>query len=103
MKHSLLVLILLLAFNVVVAQPVTEEGPRPRYGVLGDFNLNIHSADFVTLPGAVACDSCVGFTSGSGTGVSIGAFYELPFSDRVRLMLRAAYSSSSARLTAVEP
>lgn len=104
MYHFLLLLLLVLflcRFGVVVAQPITPvEEKRPRYGLYGDLNINLHTAEFRALPGYPNC--CQLFESGTGLGFAVGFLYELPFSSGFSASLRAGYSLDGATLSAKE-
>jgi outer membrane protein OmpA-like peptidoglycan-associated protein len=93
-----------MAFGSVEAQqPSPENAPdvgatvRPRYGVVGGVNMNVHTADFTALPGVPNC--CDGFKSGFGFAPSAGVLYEMPLSTQLLLGVRAGYSSQSALLS----
>ncbi len=73
-----------------------EEKPLFWIGGYADYNRNIHSADFIELPGCPGC--CTGYKSGSGNGFSIGALFEYPLSDKFMLGARAGYSVLNAKL-----
>ncbi len=64
------------------------------YGALG---LNAHSASFGALPGYPLC--CPQFDGGSGIGFTVGALFELPVSEQLRLQFRAGYTSWNGKLT----
>ena len=68
-----------------------------KYGAYGDYNFNIHSANFAKLPGVPNC--CQNFESGTGSGVSFGGLLGIPFSSLFWLDLRLGYSSRNAILT----
>jgi outer membrane protein OmpA-like peptidoglycan-associated protein len=80
--------------------PAAPNELRRSYGVYGDFNLNIHTADFRAIPGVPNC--CPEFESGSGAGFSFGLLYELPLAERLTLGLRAGYGDYSALLKRTE-
>ena len=73
---------------------------RPRYGLLGGINLNIHAASFSGLPGIPSC--CPEYRSGFGLGPSFAFFFEQPLSQHLLLDMRAGYSSASATLLQTE-
>ena len=70
------------------------------YGVYGSFGANIQSADFRALPGVPSC--CPRYESGSGPGLSLGAFYTLPLGDLLSIDLRAGYASLGGSLATTE-
>lgn len=83
------------------AQPTSSNSqPRSAYGVFGDLNLNIHQAEFAKLPGIPSC--CPRYESGTGTGPSVGLFYELPIGEWTALNLRAGYFVHNATLSTTE-
>ncbi|MBI3259625.1 MAG: OmpA family protein [Ignavibacteriae bacterium] len=72
-----------------------------RYGIYGNGALNFHSADFREFPGVPNC--CPKFTTGIGTGLSLGVLYDLPISSKQwYFSLRAGYEDYSAKLTTRE-
>ncbi len=74
---------------------------EPRYGLFGNFNLNLHSTDFRSLPNVPSC--CPRFTSGSGTGLAFGALYEHPINKDFFIGSRLGYHKFSADLSELEP
>lgn len=92
-----------LSSNFVLSQNFPGEksaSERDSYGIFGDFNSNSHSADFLSLPGTLNCGP--NFTSGTGTGISLGIFYEMPIASKFSLGLRAGYSGYGADLQSSE-
>lgn len=73
-----------------------DSGARNRFGIFAHLNINIHSADFLALPGVPNC--CPKFEDGTGTGFSVGGLAELPLFARFSLSLRGAYSNQNATL-----
>lgn len=95
------VVALLATAAVLSAQPISSiPEPRPAYGIFGDLSLNIHEAEFASLPGIPSC--CPRYESGTGVGPSVGLFYELPLGGQTLLYLRAGYFSHNATLTTTE-
>src|SRR5688572_12434664 len=84
------------------AQLPDTSGPRPRYGIFGDFLQSMHTADFDRLAGRTDIPYASRFDGGAGAGFSLGALYDLPFSETLWLMLRASYQSDAANLTTTE-
>lgn len=74
---------------------------KPRYGLFGNFNLNMHSTDFRSLPNVPSC--CPKFTSGSGTGMNIGILYEHPIYKDIFAGSRTGFHTFSADLSELEP
>jgi hypothetical protein len=69
-------------------------------GAYGSFNYNMHETDFSQLPNVPNC--CPQFSSGNGSGFSVGVFYELPFLDNFSGQLRAGFSMLSGELSEIE-
>ena len=82
----------------VLAQTISKE--TSSLGAFVHGGLNLHSANFQTLPGVPSC--CPRFESGSGMGFQLGAYYDLPLTSAFSMELRLGYSSRSATLTANE-
>lgn len=76
---------------ILVCNVLAVAQTRPAYGVFGDYNLNMYKADFRTFPNVPSC--CPLYEDGSGGGFSLGLFYELPLAEKLRLALRAGYST----------
>ena len=95
-----IILKLLLVF-VLVAPTLkgAEENIDPlyRFGFYGGYNLNIHYADFVKLPGIPNC--CEKFTGGTGGGFALGGLFEYPIMPKMMLGLRIGYATIGAELT----
>lgn len=66
-----------------------EQEPIYYFGAYGGINFNIHIADFNELPGIPSC--CPQYTSGSGTGFSIGGLFEKPLNRAISIGLRFGY------------
>lgn len=76
---------------ILICNVLALSQTRPAYGVFGDYNLNMYNADFRAFPNVPSC--CPLYEDGSGGGFSIGLFYELPIAEKLRLALRAGYST----------
>lgn len=72
---------------------IRELQMKHKYGVFAHFNYNMFIADFKKLPGISCCSPA--FTSGAGTGITVGGLYEVPFSNELHLNLRLAYTDYS--------
>src|SRR5688572_4343895 len=83
LKRSILLLILLFATSKASAQDIDPDMPRPRFGGYGALNLNMHTADFDSIPGIAGC--CQPFQSGTGRGITLGGLYEMPLSEMLML------------------
>jgi outer membrane protein OmpA-like peptidoglycan-associated protein len=90
-----LTLVIGLLFSLPLHAQTHNEEPVS-FGAFVHGGLNIHSANFQTLPGVPSC--CPRFENGSGDGISIGAYYDLPFNSVFALELRLGYSSLNATL-----
>jgi outer membrane protein OmpA-like peptidoglycan-associated protein len=71
-----------------------------KFGIFGHYLLSLHSADFTRLPGIPNC--CPRFESGSGSGYTFGALYEVPISNKFFLGARVGLQSIGATLKAEE-
>lgn len=69
---------------------------RSAFGVYGNVNANIHTADFRGLPNVPSC--CPAYGSGFGIGYSAGLLYQMPLSTTFRLTLRGGFNSSGGTL-----
>lgn len=94
---------ILLSINVTKAQQYADkpDSPRPSYGIYGAINLNLHSADFIGLPGIPSC--CPRYESGSGIGLGGGLYYSFPISETFDIYLKVAYTDLSGLLSRTEP
>lgn len=80
-----------------------ESGVLEPYNYLGGYlhyNMNVHSADFSTLPGCFSCSP--GFESGFGNGFSIGGLFEMPIAEKFYLGIRLGYSLMNSKLSKEE-
>ncbi|MBM2813692.1 MAG: OmpA/MotB domain protein [Ignavibacteria bacterium] len=68
-----------------------------KYGVLFDYNMLFHSANFQKLPDVPNC--CPKFETGSGSGITLGILYEMPLYKDLSFMLRLVYSNQNGNLT----
>ncbi len=99
MKKYIITIAVLLGFaftsqNVISQNPTTkaETGALEPYNYLGGYlhyNMNLHSADFRSLPGCFNCSP--GFDSGFGNGFSIGGLFEMPIAEKFYLGIRLGY------------
>lgn len=69
---------------------------KPKYGLFGAYNLNIHSSSITNIKGFNSC--CPEFKGGFGTGIYFGGLVEYPLDEIMQLMLRVSYSSSNGIL-----
>lgn len=77
-----------------------ERQDSVRLGIIGGFDLNMHTANFQTLGNVPNC--CPRFERGSGSGPSIGAVLYVPFDRIWSVDVRVAYVSDNATLSADE-
>lgn len=82
------------------ASPDSSYYRQPRYGVFGTVNLINHQANFQSLPGVPSC--CPKFTSGDGTGYTVGLAYEHPLQGEWLLGGRLAFEHAPARFSSRE-
>jgi outer membrane protein OmpA-like peptidoglycan-associated protein len=92
------IILFLLIFPAIIF--CKKDTLRPNYGVSLFYNYNSHSADFIKLP---YCPSCSpGFKDGSGSGFSMGLFYEYLINNDFALKLKLNYYNFSGLLTSTE-
>jgi outer membrane protein OmpA-like peptidoglycan-associated protein len=92
---------------LITAAPATAQlldtvGPRPRFGIFGDFVRSVHTADIPRLAGRSDIPYNSRFDGGTGGGLAFGALVELPLSETIWLVLRGSLQSESAEMTASE-
>lgn len=98
MKNFLFFVLLII---IIFAPALSEDNVLDsRYGIYGAFNFNFHSADFNKLRDIPNC--CPQFENGSGTGLNIGALYEVPLSKQLLLGFRFGYMTLDGELTNTE-
>lgn len=101
MRRLLIALILFIPILAVGAEePNYADKPydaRPAYGLFGNLNMNLHSADFTELPPHPCCSPR--FESGSGIGYNFGLFFSFPVSESWEIFLRAGYYDLSGLLS----
>ncbi len=74
--------------------------PGHRLGVHADWQYNLHRSDMRGLPGTPSC--CPQYDGGSGSGISVGAIWQIPLALQWSLQLRAGYAMHDAVQTAIE-
>lgn len=84
------------------AQLPDTVGPRPRFGIFGDFVRSVHSADFNRLAGRTDLPYTSRFDGGAGGGTAFGALVELPLSETMWLVLRGSVQSDNAEMRTSE-
>lgn len=110
MKQYILIIAVLLvavfAPQYVISQNSTsriESGVLESYYYWGGYlhyNMNVHTADFSSLPRCYNCSP--GFESGFGNGFSIGGLFEMPIAEKFYLGIRLGYSLMNSRLSKEE-
>ncbi|MDA3842841.1 MAG: hypothetical protein PF588_00545, partial [Candidatus Kapabacteria bacterium] len=100
MKIYVVLTCLLLSFAYVdtYAEEVQDSLElKPKFGVFANFNINLHTADITEFPGILTC--CPKYTGGFGLGYTIGALYDMYYSERIRLQFRASYMLTDGLLS----
>ena len=102
MKRYLLLIFFVIIFlqtNVLSAQETKDSSEflRHRFGVFGNYNYYLHTADFHQLPDVVNC--CPTFTNGEGIGFSFGLLYEYVYSNSISAIGRLKYQKINGTLT----
>ncbi|OGU15773.1 MAG: hypothetical protein A2X61_02480 [Ignavibacteria bacterium GWB2_35_12] len=102
MGKKLLIEIIVISIigTIVLSAQETKDSSeflRHRFGLFGNYNYYLHSADFHQLPDVVNC--CPTFTEGEGNGFSFGMLYEYIYSNSISAIGRLKYSNISGILT----
>lgn len=88
-------LVILTVFTAIAAQAQNYKSElfaiQPQIG----YGLNFYQADFKSFQGAVDCGD---FTSGNGSGITAGIFFEKAFSDNMMVALGGSYIDRSGTL-----
>ncbi|MDQ1264948.1 MAG: hypothetical protein QG635_98 [Bacteroidota bacterium] len=100
MKKALLFIFLMIFISESYSQDSLAPELRIRYGIFGNFNYNIHLADFKRLPDVPSC--CPNFQLGLGPAYSAGLLLEIPFSYGFSTQIRAGYFVYDGLLTSTE-
>ncbi len=74
---------------------------KPRYGIYGNFNLNLHASNFNKLPGVPSC--CPSFEGGFGTGYSFGGLFDYALDHEKFINIRAGYAVFNGSFEEEEP
>lgn len=98
MRKTLLYLVCFFCLLFVSIEAQSQQ--RNAYGVFGDYNVNMFTADFRSFPGVPSC--CPLYQDGSGGGFTAGLLFELPLLDQFRLGLRGGYSSRNGTMKRTE-
>ena len=88
----------LLCFSISFAQPNGKQVAQ--FGLFINGGLNIHTANFRTLPGVPSC--CPRYENGSGLGMNLGIYGDLYGGSLFSLEMRLGYSMLNATLKADE-
>ncbi|MDX9791514.1 MAG: OmpA family protein [Candidatus Kapabacteria bacterium] len=70
---------------------------KPKYGLVGAYNFNLHSSSITNIKGFNSC--CPEFTGGYGNGFYVGGLFEYPLNEEMELMLRISYNSYNGLLS----
>ncbi len=70
-------------------------------GLLGMYNMSVHSATALKLPGIPSC--CPGYEGATGGGMALGLEVSLPIGNELEFIARAMYQASSGTMTFDEP
>lgn len=95
MKYSLIMFVL---FISTFFQSISEI--KQGVGAFASYSLNSYSTEFSKLPNIPNC--CPNFTSGAGSGLSAGLYYEMPVSEKLSGQLRIGYYSLGGDLSETE-
>ena len=93
--------IALIVFIALSIQINAQESSAVKFGVYGDYGLNMHTADFRALPGVPNC--CPKFQEGDGLGLSMGALFEMDMTSHLFLAARVGYNDLSGELSRLDP
>jgi len=106
---KLVFLLFLLVFrvsgvNATVKSTDSTKHQTPKgtlYGLFASWNVNYHSADLRGMPDYV--DFVPRYVTGRSNGFSIGAFYEIPFTQRASLIVRGLFNHDKADIAGDAP
>jgi outer membrane protein OmpA-like peptidoglycan-associated protein len=75
---------------------------KPKFGIYGQYGLNLHFAGFSKLPGVASC--CDNYENGSGGGLSLGGLFEmsLPWHEKLSMSIRAGVVTQDGELIKTE-
>lgn len=101
MTRLFTLLIILIPFSLFSQEYIEEPySPRASYGAFAGIGINLHSADFQGFSGVPSC--CPGYETGSGIGLNLGLFYNIPVADQLDLSLRAKFLQLGGTLSRTE-
>lgn len=97
MKKSLILIISIIVLNSNV---FCRSDLYSGFGLFGSYNFNQYNTWFTELPNVPNC--CKYFSSGDGSGLSAGIFYEIPIFDNFSAQIRLGIYSLDGRLSEIE-
>lgn len=103
MKYLLFVFFIIIvdnSFSQVIDYDNSQMGNNDSYGLFLNYGLNFHTTSFNKLPDVPNC--CPGFSSGDGSGISIGGLYDLKLDNNFFISLRAGLFYLNGTLTKKE-
>jgi outer membrane protein OmpA-like peptidoglycan-associated protein len=97
--RKILVVLVIVSISIISNWNSEVRAAKPIFsvGAYADYNLSFHTANFKEVPGCPNCSP--GFTSGSGSGFSLGGIFELPINNVLNFDIRLSYTSLPAKLT----
>lgn len=93
-------LIFIIAIIVLNSNAFSRSDLYSGFGFFGSYNLNQYDTWFTELPSVPNC--CPLFTSGEGSGLSAGIFYEMPLFDNFSAQFRFGFYSLDGKLSEIE-
>lgn len=96
MRYIFLLLLIIISTTTVKSQSVHSS-----YGLFGGLNYNLISSSFSELPGFPKPPAT--FSANNEIGIHLGAYFQLPLSERAYLLPRFSYFQSPSSLEAFEP
>jgi outer membrane protein OmpA-like peptidoglycan-associated protein len=88
-------------FFFLVCVTANSQSVHSSYGVFGGLNYNIISSSFSELPGFSKPPAT--FSADNEFGIHLGAYYQLPISEKIYLLPRISYFQTPSSLEAFEP
>lgn len=83
-----------------MAPGIIPSKPLLRFGLGANFDLANHNATNLTLPGVPTC--CTGFNGVSAGGLALSGEMGLPIADRLDILVKLTYMSTSSTMTEEE-
>lgn len=106
MKLNIILLIVVLSLvNNVFSQDeelidTVDYNLKPRIGLFFNYNFLFHIADFQDLPGLNTC--CPNYSSTSDNGISLGALFEYPLDNKLRVGGRLSFDTYNSMFSSIE-